>query len=184
MIISYCTTCHKRLWQLKQTIDHNLSFTKVGEFELCILAYNDDEVEPYLIKHYSDYIQDRRLRVRTHHDDYIPVDGSDFACGYVKNLSHEMGIGRILFNLDADNFIGDSHELIQNIEPYQVMKNIGILDGRSGRIAIHRELFYKVGGYRDVGRSDDGDFIRRCLSIGARLIHVDCSIPPLSNIEE
>ena len=55
MKISYCTTCKGRLWQLKQTLEHNLSFTKVGEFELCILAYNDDTVEPYLNEAFPEY---------------------------------------------------------------------------------------------------------------------------------
>ena len=53
MKISYCTSCGGRLWQLKQTIEHNLSFTKVAEVELCVLAYNDDEVEQYLLDKYA-----------------------------------------------------------------------------------------------------------------------------------
>lgn len=181
MKISYCTNCHNRLWQLKQTIDHNISFTKAGEFELCILAYNDDEIEPYLKAHYADYIVDGRLKVRTHHDDYVPVDGSSYACGYVKNLAHAMGTGEILFNLDADNFIDNAHELLLDLKPDEVIKNINNGDGRSGRIGVYKTMFDKVQGYRDEGRNDDGDFIQRCLRAGARLKLMDCNIAPIAN---
>lgn len=183
MKISYCTTCCKRLSQLKQTIEHNLSFTKADEIELCILAYNDDDVEPFLNKHYAEYIADGRLKVKTHHDDYKPLDGSSFACGYVKNLSHAMGAGKILFNLDADNFIDNAHEFLLQLKPNQILKNIALPDGRSGRIGVHRTLFDKAGGYHDVGRSDDGDFVLRCLRVGAKLLNMNCNLTPISNIE-
>ncbi len=183
MKISYCTSCCGRLWQLKQTIEHNLNFTKAGEIELCILAYNDDEVERYLNEHYPQHIADGRLKVKTHHDDYQPVDGSNFACGYVKNLSHAMGTGKVLFNLDADNFIDNAHGFLLQLKPNQILKNIALPDGRSGRIGVHRTLFNKVGGYQDVGRSDDGDFVLRCLRAGAKLLHMDCNLAPISNIE-
>ena len=182
MKISYCTACKGRLWQLKQTIEHNLLFMKRGEFELCVLAYNDDLVEPYLKEHFAEHIADGRLKVKTHHDDYKPLDGSDFACGYVKNLSHAMGTGKILFNLDADNFIDNSHELLLQLKAGQIIKNNAYpLDGRSGRIGVYRTLFKKVGGYRDTGRTDDGDFVLRCLRAGAKLLHMDCEIAPIPN---
>ena len=180
-MLSYCTNSHQRMWQLVQTIDHNLSFTQVNEIELCVLAYNDDEAEPYLRERYLDHITVGRLKVKTHWDDYVPLDGSAYACGYVKNLNHAMATGKILFNLDVDNFIGDTQSQLLALKPNVIMKNIAILDGRSGRIGIHRTLFDKVGGYRDVGRNDDGDFVRRCLMAGAHLIHTDCSIPPINN---
>ncbi len=183
MKISYCTSCGGRLWQLKQTIEHNLSFTKVAEVELCVLAYNDDEVEQYLLDKYAEYIADGRLKIKTHHDDYKPKDGSDFSCGYTKNLSHAMGTGKILFNLDADNFIDNAHEFLLQLKSNQILKNIALPDGRSGRIGIHRTLFNKVGGYQDVGRSDDGDFVLRCLKAGAKLLQMDCNLAPISNIE-
>ena len=78
MKISYCTNCHKRLWQLKQTLPHNLAYTKVGEVELCVLVYNDDTVEPYLIEHYPEYISDGRLNIKTH------VEDRPYSFGYVK----------------------------------------------------------------------------------------------------
>ena len=56
MRISYCSTCHRRLWQLKQTLKHNLGFTISGEVEVCVLVYNDSEAFQYLTENYADYI--------------------------------------------------------------------------------------------------------------------------------
>ena len=177
MKISYCTTCHNRLWQLKQTLEHNLAFTKEGEVELCILAYNDLEVEPYLKENYPEYIVDGRLKVKSIQS-RIP-----FSCGHVKNFSHDMGSGDILFNLDADNFICNAHEHLLKLKPYQVFKGkIRTMSGESGRIGIYRKLYKQIGGYdRNAGTNDDGEFISRCLRAGARLVQDYCRIPPIPN---
>lgn len=176
MKISYCTTCHKRLWQLKQTLAHNLAYTQPGEVELCILVYNDLETDVYLKENYSDYINDGRLKVRS------ITSPLPFSCGRVKNFSHSMGSGDILFNLDADNFIGSAHEVLLKMKPYQVIKGkVRTCTGESGRIGVHKDMFARVGGYRDVGLGDDGDFISRCLRAGARLVQIECDIPPIPN---
>ena len=93
-----------------------------------------------------------------------------------------MGSGKILFNLDADNFIDNSLEYLVNLKENEIAHNpptLGI--GHLGRIGVYRSLFDKVGGYRDVGRADDGDFISRCLNTGARLVKLRCSVPPIDN---
>lgn len=93
-----------------------------------------------------------------------------------------MGSGKILFNLDADNFIDNSLEHLVNLKENELAHNpptLGI--GHLGRIGIYRSLFDKVGGYRDVGRMDDGDFISRCLNTGVRLVKLRCSVPPIDN---
>lgn len=175
MKISYCTTCSGRLWQLKQTLEHNLGFTKVNKIELCILAYNDDSVEPFLNQYYAEFINDGRLKVKS------IQSKKPFSCGYVKNLSHEMGKGEILFNLDADNFIGNAPDYLFNLKENEILKNIGLGDGRSGRIGIYQSLFKKIGGYRDVGEADDGDLVLRCLRQGAKLVSMNCTLSPISN---
>lgn len=183
MKISYVTNCHNRLWQLKQTLDHNLKFTKSSEVELCILAYNDDETYDFLIKHYIDYIKDGRLKVSKHHDNYKPFDGSDYACGYVKHLAHQMATGKIVFNLDADNFICNAHEHLLQLQPNEILNNAPFLpDGRNGRIGVYRSVYNRVGGYKDKGRYDDGVFISDCLRLGGmKLKSIDCNIKPIAN---
>ncbi|WP_131669833.1 hypothetical protein [Psychrobacter pygoscelis] len=184
MRISYCTTCHKRLWQLKQTIAHNLAYTKTGQVELCILAYNDDETEHYLRDNYADYIEDGRLRVKTHIENKVFADGSRWSCGYVKDLAHKMATGRVLFNLDADNFIdNDLQATLFSLKKDEILitkQSEWQPDGRSGRIGVHHTLYIKVR-YRDKGRSDDGDFIRRCIQAGAKAKQLRCQYKPIDN---
>lgn len=184
MKISYCTTCHNRLWQLKQTLDHNLAYTVAGKVELCVLAYNDNEAYQYLYEHYNDYIADGRLRVLSVNENRVFKDGSTWSCGYVKHLAHLMGRGDVLFNLDADNFIDDKlHAALLKLLPNELLITLQSEwrdDGRSGRIGVHRSLYGKVR-YRDKGRGDDGDFISQCVSLGVKVSQISCEIAPIDN---
>ena len=159
MVISYCTTCHSRLWQLQLTLDNNLAYTIAGDVELCILVYNDLETFQYLEEHYQTFINDGRLVIKHRLDD-VP-----FTCGRVKNFAHELGLGKVLFNLDADNFIDiGTHEALLRLRENEVLHHVGGNDiGLAGRIGVYRTRYDHVDGYRDVGRNDDGDFIRRLL---------------------
>lgn len=153
-----------------------MTFTKSGEVELCILSYNDDEVEPYLRLNFPEYINDGRLKVKSMYHE-LP-----FTCGRVKNFSHAMGTGKILFNLDADNFICNGHDHALALRPRQILKNtVHDTFGVSGRIAIYKDDFYRIGGYRDVGRHDDGDIVLRAVKDGMCLLSMRCDILPISN---
>lgn len=184
MQISYCTTCHNRLWQLKQTLDHNLAYTKSGAVELCVLAYNDTETYQYLREHYADYIADGRLRVINWYEDKTFADGSEWSCGPVKHLAHLMGRGDVLFNLDADNFIDDElHKALLSLQPNELLITLQSEwrdDGRSGRIGVQRTMYGKAK-YRDRGRGDDGDFMSQCIALGATVKQVRCEYAPISN---
>lgn len=184
MLISYCTTCHGVLWQLKQTLDHNLAFTQAGSVELCVLAYNDNETYQYLRKHYAEYIADGRLRVLDWRDEKAFADGSTWSCGYVKHLAHLMGRGKVLFNLDADNFIdADLHAALMGLQPNELLITKWSEwrdDGRSGRIGVHRSMYGKAK-YRDKGRGDDGDFISQCIALGVKVKQIRCEHKPISN---
>lgn len=187
MLISYCTTCHTRLWQLKQTLEHNLVFTQADSVELCILTYNDTETYQYLYEHYADYITDGRLRVLSVFKNKIFKDGSRWSCGYVKHLAHLMGRGDVLFNLDADNFIDDDlHASLLSLQPNELLITLQSEwrnDGRSGRIGVHRSMYGKAR-YRDKGRGDDGDFIRQCIAQGVKVKQIRCEIVPINNERE
>lgn len=184
MQVSYCTTCHGRLWQLKQTIEHNLAYTKAGAVELCVLAYNDTETYKYLREHYAEHIADGRLRVLDWHEDKAFADGSTWSCGYVKHLAHLMGTGDVLFNLDADNFVDDDlHTALLSLQFNELLiikQSEWRADGRSGRIGVHRAMYGKAK-YRDRGRADDGDFIRQCIEQGAKVKQIRCEHIPIDN---
>ena len=178
MKISYCTNCHKRLWQLKQTLPHNLAYTKVGEVELCVLVYNDDTVETYLIEHYPEYISDGRLNIKTH------VEDRPYSFGYVKTLSHAIGVGRVLFNLDADNYIECVHDALLDLQDNEILVTAMsyLKDGRGGRIGVTQSTYKQLGGYLDYQlKPDDDDFIIRAMQLGKRLKRADCVIAPIQN---
>lgn len=185
MIVSLCTVVCNRLWQLEETLKHNKDFLKVDEVELCIAAYNDDTIVPFLKENYSSYLADGRIVVEEFVDNYKPRDGSSFACGHAKNLSHRLGKGKVLFNLDADNFMDETTlKQLYALKPRQILFNSprdNLGDGRAGRIGCPRSLYYSLCGYRDVGRNDDGDFILRAILQGSKGIHSVCVLKPLPN---
>lgn len=186
MRISYCTTCHGRLWQLKQTLKHNLAFAKADDVELCIVTYNDADAYEYLHQHYADYILDGRLRVINHVEDKVFADGSRWSCGYVKDIAHRSAIGDVLFNLDADNFIDDDlHDVLLKLQPNELLITLQPEwqpDGRSGRIGVHSKLYSEVQ-YQDKGRNDDGQYITQCINKGAIVKQIKCKYKPISNIK-
>lgn len=185
MKISFCTVVSNRLHHLKVTLPHNLKYIEENISELCVLAYNDPTVKVFLEEKYKEYLDNGMIKVREVNDGYIPKDGSSFACGYVKQHSHNMGSGEILFNLDADNFIDD--ELMKKLEDLKenqiliIDPRTNAPDGRSGRIGIYRKNYYLLGGYRDKGRSDDVDFCTRAVFMRLRVVYHNCNIKPLSN---
>ena len=183
MKFSYCTTCYKRLWQLKQTLKHNLDFTISGEVEVCVLVYNDSEAFQYLTENYADYIQDGRLKIKPHFDDL------GWNAGRIKNLAHQMATGRVVFNLDADNFIDGVHETLLHLKDTEIcitkQNAPNMLDGRIGRIGLTRSRFEKLDGYQEnIGDRHDGDLITRALMSGCKIIQSDCIIKPIPNTEE
>lgn len=175
MFLSYCVTCYNRLYQLKETLKYNILYTKKDIIDIVILVYNDQLTYKYLIETYNEYIVDGRLKI-INHLDIIPYN-----CGYAKHLCHMSATGSILFNLDADNFIGDTHYLLLDLKENTVLKNINTDDGKSGRIGIYKKDYLKTEGYQDKGRNDDGFFISLCLKNKMKLQLTDCSITPLKN---
>lgn len=177
-MITFCTTCHKRLWQLKKTLPENLELLKHLDAELCILLYNDEEAYQYLLNQYKTEIENKKLIIINHKDD------KEFSCGYAKSLSHQLGSGEILFNLDADNYIGLTYLDLLDMKPNDVLKTPVLEEGVSGRIGIYREFYNKTSGYIDYGRSDDGQFVLECLRNGGSLKVPKMPVKsPISNIQ-
>ena len=183
MNLSYCTTCHGRLWQLEKTLPHNVQYLS-GEVELVIVTYNDDSVMPFLQANYANYLGDGRIRVIEHIEDKIFSDGSRWSCGYVKDVAHRAGLGDVLFNLDADNFIDDElHSSLLKLPPKTIIvtkQSEWLLDGRSGRIGCHKTDYGKIY-YRDKGRNDDGDFMLQAHLACIKKIQIPCPIKPIPN---
>jgi hypothetical protein len=104
-----------------------------------------------------------------------------------KNIAHRLGSGDVLVNLDCDNFLGNTIEVVR--EPLERgVKAIHLWsgtkgDGTCGRIAVTREVFHSLGGYDEsfqpVGH-DDLDLLKRIKHAGHAVEYIPC--PPNSAI--
>ena len=181
--ISYCTTCYNRLWQLKETLKHNIKYIK-EDTELVVIAWNDSSVKPYLESNYKSYIDKEQIRVIEINESVKFIHGEEFSCGHVKHYSHLEARGRVLFNLDADNYIDDVLEealyKLKDDELIITLRKEHCGDGRSGRIGITKNNYKRVRYYAK-GREDDIDFIIQCARYNLKLVEVPCLIKPIPN---
>jgi hypothetical protein len=97
-----------------------------------------------------------------------------FHVAHAKNVAHRLGRGRILFNLDADNFIGE--ETIESLQRIFDSRPRSVVTAEmkpdiGGRTALRREDFGALNGYdeRFIGwGAEDWDLISRAVDYGLR----------------
>lgn len=185
--ISYCTTCKGRLWQLKDTLPTNLDLIKDTDgVDLVLLNYHsDDGLDEYIGSGFKEYLDSGKLKYYS-----LVSEAKYFDMSYAKNIVHCLASGKVLFNLDADNFIGTTVEELKTLTNKQILtsKNIiGINTSRFGRIGIHASDFHALRGYNENIKNmggDDGNLIIRALHKGFKLIQSqDMSIPIQQSIE-
>jgi hypothetical protein len=143
--ISLCTTCHNRCYQLRKVFGENIEVIRNSkEVEWVILnCGSQDDLHSFMI----DRIPNCNSRITYARE----ISGRSWHVSLSKNIAHKMGSGDILMNLDCDNRIGQA---ITDIRLH-MNENVGAMhlcsgkkgDGTHGRIAIHRNLFYEIGGY-------------------------------------
>ena len=149
---------------LKKTLLHNLKLiSKYPECEIVLLDYNSkDGLKQWIYNNYLRYISDGLL-VYCH-----TTEPETFHMSHAKNLSHRLGSGEILCNLDADNFLSNHYieEVVSLIgNDNFILKARADGKGAGGRIAVSSDLFYKVRGYEehiDRWGHDDTDFFNKC----------------------
>lgn len=166
--ISYCTTCHNRLWQLALTIKSNLLNLKNNE-ELILVNYGSkDGLNRYIENNdlCRKFISERKLR-------YIEVlDVDKYDCSRAKNIAHRFANGNMLVNLDADNFNTKIRKTILGIRNYKktlihLWANSSY-NGTYGKICISKKNFFKLGGYDESFLPiayQDTDFIQRAIKL-------------------
>ena len=184
--ITYCTTCKGRLWQLKQTLPINILSTS-DTVDIVLLDYqSEDGLEEYIKSEYNEYLKDGRLK---YFKLVTTIDGFDMA--YAKHIAHMLAEGELLFNLDADNFIGSTIDEMRDLPRDKILipKIInGTATARCGRVGISRLNYLRVGGY-DIEmlgmQNDDGDLVHRCWIGGLRFVFSnDPTIPIEQSIDE
>jgi len=177
--VSYCTVCYGRLWQLAFTLKSNLDNLKEDE-ELVLVDYNSpDDTMIFALgtKIFKKYIDEEKLK-------FIKVlDVKEYNCPKSKNIAHRLGSGKILVNLDADNFLLGMREKIDktfNQNENSLLQMFFEEQGGSfGRIALTKNNFYKLGGYNEElleHSHQDTDLMNRAKGLG-----ISYSLDPLKS---
>lgn len=167
ILISFCTTCHNRAYQLKQVFAANAA----------VIAEHPD-VEWVIWNHSSRDDLDAFMRdklPKVSHRVRYASDGCrrPWHASVAKNIAHRIARGRYLMNLDCDNRIADAVEVIRAARLRRTrlvhLWSGRRYDGTYGRIAVERKLFRRLGGYDEallpMGHQD-ADLISRAVASG------------------
>jgi hypothetical protein len=169
--LSFCTCIFNRASQLKQTWENNLAYVQ---------AYQDSEWNIFdcgssdgIYEFLMEKMPNITHRVRYCRSNKVMVWHTSVA----KNGAHFMSNGRILMNLDADNYlVKNTREMILSYIPkkfdvFHLCYDELYHRGTYGRVAISREAFYAVRGYDEnmppVG-TQDVDLMERAKGFGYR----------------
>jgi hypothetical protein len=182
--VSYCTTCHGRLWQIALTLPDNLR--RLGDDEeLVLLDYGSPDG---LVRFVAS--SDVCLRaIEAGRLIYAHTSAKHYHCPKAKNLAHRLGRGSFLVNLDADNsnrgmrraisrsFSFDDDAILQMDEGPAGDP----LRGTFGRIGVPRYWFHRLGGYDEqfapIGHQDQ-DLIWRAKGLGLKHVRARTGGPP------
>lgn len=170
-LVSFCIPCKNRLSYLKETLpvnlEHNRRDQSHTEFVLVDFA-SEDGLSDWVTQNFETELRSGYLRLL--YTDRM----SDYHMALAKNTAHAFATGRILTNLDADNFTGPSGGRFV----YKAMKNRNFetvlhqfsgtwRDGTCGRISYTREHFIGVGGYNEEFKAigaEDLDLLQRIMA--------------------
>lgn len=173
--LSFCITCMNRFEQIKKTIGRNLldNFSLSGVIEFVIIDFGTLGLKEFVFAHFINYLRSGYLR-------YIRTNRLiHWHASIAKNTSHRLSRGRILVNLDCDNFTGKNCAY-HIINLFKIKGTEIILhqwsgeskDGTYGRLSYLRDNFFSIGGYDEsmlpMGYQDHDLIKRFSLKYGAK----------------
>lgn len=104
---------------------------------------------------------------------------TSFHMAHAKNVAHRLGTKDVLFNLDADNFVGrDTCERVDALfteRPATLAKAPSKPDV-GGRVALRRTDYLALGGYNERLKGwgiEDMDLARRAMLMGLEFVTLD-----------
>ncbi|MCL2651253.1 MAG: glycosyltransferase family 2 protein [Candidatus Azobacteroides sp.] len=175
--LSFCITCKNRLYQIRHTLRKNLNDNMLHDnfIEFILVDFgSNDGLRDWVISNFQPELASGYLKY--YYTEELPLWHASIA----KNTAHFCAAGKILVNLDCDNFTGTwggtyvmstFAQLGDRIVMHQFSGRIG--SGTFGRIAVKRKYFYMLGGYDEtldpMGFEDD-DLILRHIQIGHKYI--------------
>ncbi|MBK6266520.1 glycosyltransferase family 2 protein [Marivirga sp. S37H4] len=189
--ISFCITCMNRLFHLRNTLEKNiLDNQSYKNVEFTVVNYNSkDKLDDWMRKNMQKYIDQGLLNY------YRTDEPESFHASIAKNLSHRVARGKIVCNLDGDNFTGKDFAFYINYLFNQYTDDILLqftkkpFWGTEGRIVLTKENFLKIGGYDEallpIGH-EDHDLINRAKASGLAYhnIQIENFLKYLSNTEK
>ena len=176
-LVSFCISHKNRLHQLKETLPKNLDDNRLDQskIEFVLVDFESKEdVGEWLMANYPAELATGYLK-------YFQCTGLDkWHSPRAKNTAHRVSSGKILVNLDGDNFTGYRGGMhVYNAfmsSPYDVclwQYSGDSQDGSFGRIAVSRDAFFALGGYNEEFLEmgfQDRDLVNRLEMIGAQVI--------------
>ncbi len=177
MFISYCTQIKNRLPQFERVFAHNIAhIANNPDTEWVVVDLDSDDGLPEFI---ATQLLDCPPRFH-----YYRASPQPYSIPVAKNFAVRLSAGDYVFNLDADNFIGDMSAKIRtrghSVGVCCDMFRLGIY----GRIGLSRKIFEIVRGYDEAflpAAKHDVDLRARCGLIGYTFTHVDPDIPAILN---
>ena len=182
-MLSFCITHWNRFNQIKQTLRQNLDDNREDrhsvEFVLIDFDSTEADMRTWILSEFRDELKDGYLNFYQSsdlHQEWYPARA--------KNTAHLLGQGKILVNLDCDNFVGPRggrrvyEPMTRHKEGifYWQYSQRGHGDGTFGRIGMTADIFHILGGYDEALLKylhEDTDLLRRLDALGLRCIADD-----------
>lgn len=169
--ISFCITCMNRLKHLQETLEKNiLDNLLVDEVEFIVLDYNSqDGLEQWVFLSMMKYIE---LGILVYYRTDEPVH---YLRSHSRNMAFRLANGKIVCNLDADNYLGKGFAEFM-LEEFREKDNIFYTSDLSkrdviGRICLPKLDFMSIRGYNEAFMGygfEDVELYDRLLGIGMK----------------
>lgn len=189
--VSFCQTCGNRRKYAERTVARNLFFASRWNAEFILLDYGSTDGLVDFFFSLPDRSKIRLFRYET--------DGP-FHCAHAKNLSHCRGSGRVLCNLDIDNYLlPESYDelcglrdgtVLHGADPVRIRRTMKsgpakiMSNGSYGRISMTKNTFMNLRGYDEKMRRmgyQDTDLIRRAKARGFKIVRSKVRSPVIDN---
>lgn len=178
--ISYCSTCFNQFDQLNKTLLYNCSIIEeFSSVEIVLVNFingaEGNEIEEWVKSNFKKFINSGSLKYLTEYNLL------HWHSSIAKNIAHNQGTGKLLFNLDCDNYIQKKET--QYLLSFPISDNFiyhGFNfdgkrdDGTYGRVCLSSTLFRTLGGYNEKflpGGYQDTDLLIRAQKYTGSIIH-------------
>jgi hypothetical protein len=174
--VSFCTFCKDHRHHLQVTLPKNLANIRQRDAEIVLLDWHsEDGLAEWVFSNYGAAISSGILKF------YQLQENCPFSIPIAKNFVHRCATGKIIVNLDADNYIDDLWYGAQLLEENSILVCEKSGHGTLGRIGLSRENLERTGGYDEsleVAGYCERDLIKRGVGLGLKKRNWPCDKRP------